>query len=146
MALAAVFFFFVYQDTGKADRLETQADQLVRTLPPNQRVLASIKPFANSRILIQHMIDRACIGHCFSYGNYEPPSNVFRVRANPGNPYVISDYDTAVSTESGDYEVQPEDLPIYQVYECSAEGTQLCIEPLQAGQMNDHDGIHPDDE
>ncbi len=143
LALAAVFFFFVYQDTAKAGRMETQAEQLVRTLPANQRVLATIKPFPGSRILIQHMIDRACVGHCFSYGNYEPASGVFRVRATPGNPYALSDYDAAVSTETGEYEVQPEDLPIYQVYECSPDGARLCIEPLQTGQVNDRDGVHP---
>ena len=44
--------------------------------------------------MIQHMIDRACIGYCFSYGNYEPSSGVFRVRAAPGNPYMLSDYDS----------------------------------------------------
>jgi hypothetical protein len=142
LLIATVFFFFVYQDTAKADRMETQVEHLVRTLPANQRVLASIRPFPGSRILIQHMIDRACIGHCFSYGNYEPASGVFRVRATPGNPYALSDYDTAVSTEAGEYLVQPEDLPIYQVYECGPDGTQLCIEALQAGQANDRDGVH----
>lgn len=145
LAIAAVFFFFVYQDTGKADRMETQAEGLIGTLPPNQRVLASIKTFSGSRILIQHMIDRACIGHCFSYGNYEPGSNVFRVRATPGNPYVLSDYGDDVATEDGDYEVQPDDLPVYQIYECSPDGTKLCIESLEAGQENDRDGVRHDD-
>jgi hypothetical protein len=146
LAIAAVFFSFVYSDTAKADRMETQAEMLVRILTPAQRVVASIMPFPGSRILIQHMIDRACIGYCFSYGNYEPSSNVFRVRATDGNPYVLNNYDTATSTESGDYEVQPGDVPLYQVYECSSDGLQLCIEPLQAGQLNNRDGKYSEDE
>jgi hypothetical protein len=146
LAVAAVFFSFVYQDTARANRLEDQADYLVRTLPPGQRVLATIKPFAGSRILIQHMIDRACIGHCFSFGNYEPASNVFRVRATAGNPYALSDYDTSVSTEDGEYEVQPEDLPISEVYECGPGGAQLCIESLQPGEVNGRDVSLPGDE
>jgi hypothetical protein len=145
LAIAALFFIFVYQDTAKADLMESQVDKLVRNLPPNQRVLGSIKTFPDSRIQIQHMLDRACIGHCFSYGNYEPSSGVFRVRALPGNPYALSDYEDAVATESGNYEVQPEDLPVYQIYECRSDGALLCLEPLLAGQENDHDGVHPDD-
>jgi len=31
---------------------------------------------------IAHSVDRACIGHCFSYSNYEPSSGQFRVRAS----------------------------------------------------------------
>ncbi len=88
-AIAAVFFGFLYQDTAKIDRMEAQVERLVRTLPPNQRVLGTIKPFPGSRILIQHMLDQACIGHCFSYGNYEPACAQFRVRTVPNNPYAM---------------------------------------------------------
>jgi hypothetical protein len=48
--------------------------------------------------------------------------------------------------EDGSYEMQPEDLPAYQVYQCSADQKQLCIRPLEAGEMNDDLGIHPDGE
>jgi hypothetical protein len=142
-AIAAVFFTFVYQDTKIANNMELQAEQLERTVPRNSRILATIKPLEGSRILIQHIADRACIGYCFSYGNYEPSSE-FRVRAMPGNPYVMSDYDLVVDMEDGTYEVQPEDLPAYQLYQCSDDGTKLCIRPLAAGEENDRLGVHPD--
>ena len=142
-AIAAVFFAFVYQDTAIANRMETQAEKLVRTLPKNSRVMATIDPPDDSRILIQHMIDRACVGYCFSYGNYEPSTGVFRVRATPGNPYVLDNYERAVDMEDGDYSVQPRDLPVYQVYQCDASGTRLCIAPLAAGDDNDQLGVHP---
>jgi hypothetical protein len=143
-AIAAVFFSFVYQDTAVFNRMEQQAEQLVRTLPPNQRVLATILAPSGSRILFQHMIDRACIGHCFSYGNYEPASSDFRVRALPGNPYAMSlSHDTA-SMAHGSYVVKPEDLPAYQVYQCDLSGTILCVSPLEAGEENDTLGVHPD--
>ncbi len=145
LAIAAVFFGFLYQDTAVINKMEAQAEQLVRTLPPNQRVLATILPLPGSRIPIQHIIDRACIGYCFSYGNYEPGSGMFRVRALPGNPYVLDDYGLAVEMEEGDYTIQPEDLPAYQVYQCSASGTDLCIRPLEEGEDNDRLGIHPDE-
>lgn len=142
-AIATVFFAFLYQDTARLNRLETQAERLVRTLPPNQRILATIKPPPGSRVLIQHMIDRACIGQCFSYGNYEPTCGMFRVRALPGNPYCMTDYDSAADMEEGAYEMSAEDLPAYQVYQCSVTGSDLCIRPLKEGEVNDRLGIHP---
>jgi len=125
------------------NRMEGQVEQLVSTLPPNRRVMATIFPFPGSRILVQHIVDRACIARCFSYGNYEPGAAVFRVRATPGNPYVLSDYDLAVDMEHGGYVVQPGDLPVYQIYQCSASGTDLCITSLEAGEENDRLGEHP---
>jgi hypothetical protein len=146
-AIAALFFTFLYQDTSTVNRMEAQVEQLVRTVPPDSRVLATLKPpFPESRILVQHIADRACIAHCFSYGNYEPASAQFRVRTTPGNRYAMFSFDDAVNMEDGSYEVQPEDLPAYQVYQCSADQKQLCIRPLVAGEMNDELGIHPEDE
>src|SRR5271170_1174955 len=146
-AIAVIFFTFLYQDTGTINHLEAQVEQLVRTVPRSSRVLATLKPpFPDSRVLVQHIADRACIGHCFSYGNYEPASAQFRVRANPGNLYAMQSYDAAVNMEDGSYEVQPQDLPAYQVYQCSPDGKKLCIRPLAAGEMNDDLGVHPDEE
>lgn len=142
LAIAALFVSFLYQDTTTVDRIEAQAEKLVRTLPRNQRVLASIFELDDSRILIQHTIDLACIGHCFSYGNYEPGSAVFRVRATEGNPYVLPDYETATGTEEGTYVVQPQDLPIYQVYQCTDTGLDLCVRLLTAGEENNRLGVY----
>ncbi len=146
-AIAALFFAFLYQDIGTINRMEAQVVQLVSNVPPNSRVLATLKPpFPESRILVQHIADRACIGHCFSYGNYEPASAQFRVRATPRNRYAMFSFDDAVNMEDGSYEIQPADLPAYQVYQCSADQKKLCIRPLSAGEMNDDLGIHPDEE
>jgi hypothetical protein len=142
-AVAAVFFSFTYQDTAILDRMEAQVERLVRTLPPGQRVLGTIKPTTGSRVLIQHVLDRACIGHCFSYGNYEPTTGMFRVRALPGNHFNMSDDDSTAQMEDGTYEVQAQDLPAFQVYQCSLAGTELCIRPLEEGDDNDSAGIHP---
>ena len=70
-------------------------------------MLGSIQPFPGSRILIQHMLDRACIGYCFSYGNYEAASQQFYVRANEGNPYLMTYFGDTSDMEDGAYEVQP---------------------------------------
>jgi hypothetical protein len=142
--IAVLFFTLLYQDTALINRMEAQVERLVKTLPPNQRILATILKPEESRILAQHIVDRACIGHCFAYGNYEPGSQVFRIRARPGNKYAMSDFEDVASMEAGDYQVQPEDLPAYQIYQCSEDWTKLCIRPLAAGELNDRLGVHPD--
>jgi hypothetical protein len=141
--LAAVFFLFLYVDTGKIDRMEAQAERLERVIPPGQRILATIWPFVDSRLEINHIVDRACIGQCFSYGNYEPSSQQFRVRANPGNPYVLAAAESADASEAGQYVVQPQDLPVFQIYQCDLTMTELCMRELVAGEMNGRIGIHP---
>jgi hypothetical protein len=143
-AMAAVFFALVYQDTGTINRMENEVARLVRTLPKDQRVMGTILAPSDWRVSVQHILDRACVGYCFSYGNYEPGCKMFRVRANPGNPYVLSDYSLAVEMEDGYYEVQAADLPVYQVYQCGDKGANLCIHALEAGEENDDWGVHPD--
>jgi hypothetical protein len=145
-AIAAVFFSFLYQDTAVINRMESSVDRLVRTIPPNQRVMATIGTFPGSRVLIQHIADRACIGQCFSYGNYEPATQQFRIRASLGNPYVLAnDRDTA-AMEDGYYSVRAQDVPAWQVYQCSLAGTDLCIRPLGPGEDNDETGVHSPDQ
>ncbi len=140
-AIASVFFVYVYQDTGVINRIEAQAELLVRTIPRDSRVMATIFGLPDSRVMIQHMIDRACIYYCFDYGNYEPGANLFRVRGDEGGYYNMGDYGDAVDMEEGHYIVQPEDLPAYQVYQCTTSGTVLCITPLRAGEENDAMGV-----
>jgi hypothetical protein len=144
--IAAVFFTFLYRDTAVINRMEAQVAGLIKTLPPNQRVLATILKPDESRVLMQHIVDRECIGHCFSFGNYEPASTLFRVQALPGNKYAMTDFEDVASMEAGDYQVQSEDLPAYQIYQCSEDWTRLCIRLLAAGELNDRLGVHPENE
>jgi hypothetical protein len=146
LVIAGIFFSFLYRDTATINSIESQVERAVHTLPPGQRVLGTLLYLPGWRVSIQHVIDRACIAHCFSYGNYEPGSEVFRVRAAPGNAYVMSDYEDAVSMEEGDYVLRPEELPAYQVFQCSPTGTQICIRSLQAGEENNRLGAYSDDE
>jgi hypothetical protein len=144
-AIAAVFFIFLYQDTASLNRMEAQVDRLVQTLPPGQRVLETISAEPSWRACIAaHMLDRACIGHCFAYGNYEPSSNQFRVRAAPGNRIVMTSYEDTESMETGTYTVKPTDLPAYQVYQCSLSVSDLYIRRLGAGETNNRLGMHPE--
>jgi len=142
---AVVFFAFLYQDTGWVNRLEANAEKLVADLPPGTRVLVTIRAPAESRItFISHAVERACIGRCFSYSNYEPSSGEFRVRVQKGSPVVTSSTDDAEDMASGEYEVDDTDLPIKQIYQCDEKDlTRLCIRDLEAGETNGRIGYKP---
>jgi hypothetical protein len=135
--IAVIFFFFLYNDTAMLNRVEEQMDRLVSSIPPGQRVIASIVTSPCSNVTTaEHIIDRACIAHCFSYENYEPSCQQFRVRANYGNPFVMTDWRLIDEVQSGKYIVQPRDLPLFEIYECGSNVTELCVRELAAGDKN----------
>jgi hypothetical protein len=134
-AVAALFFSLLYRDTGIVNNMEEQSEKLVATLPYGQRVLFTVAD-GGLRLNIAHFVDRACIDHCFSYGNYEPSTGQFRVRALPDNGKVMSRVADVWQMELGNYNVRPEDLPAYEIYQCGERGRQLCLRSLQAGEKN----------
>jgi hypothetical protein len=142
---ALVFFLFLYQDTRKLDHMERTAREAVQTLAPGTRIVAVANPPQDWRIqFIYHSIDRACIGHCFSFANYEPSSLQFRVRALPGNSVVTASVDQSDDMSSGDYFVKKEDLPLTSIYQCDvSDFTQLCAMPLRAGQKTEDPESEP---
>src|SRR5216684_41112 len=144
-ACAIIFFGFLYRDTGWLNRLEANAEKLVSDLPPGTRVMATVWAPPGSRItFIGHAIERACIGHCFNYANYEPASGEFRVRVKKGSPVATSSTDDAEDMASGEYEVGDDDLPMKQIYQCDSNDlTKLCIRDLEAGEVNGRIGYKP---
>jgi hypothetical protein len=140
-----VFFTFLYQDTGKLDHMENTAREAVQALAPGTRIVAVANPPIAWRIqFIYHSIDRACIGHCFSFANYEPSSGQFRLRALTGNYFVSASADQAANMSSGDYLVQPGDLPLISIFQCDLDDfTQLCALPLRAGQRTEDPEAEP---
>ncbi len=132
---AVVFFSLLYRDTGIINDMEEQSDRLVASLPFGRRVLFTV-PDHGSRLKIGHFVDRACIEHCFSYGNYEPSSGQFRIRAMPGNGTVMTQVPDVWNMENGVYEVHSNDLPANEIYQCGEKGRQVCLRPLVAGEKN----------
>jgi hypothetical protein len=140
-----VFFSFFSTKTQPGPILiEMRVEQLVSQLPFGTRVMATILlPAGTQPHSVVNVVDRACIERCFSFGNYEPPSAQFRVRALSGNGIVTTNYQDAADMEGGRYVVKPQDLPAYQVYRCGSLVTDLCLRKLEAGETNDRLGIHP---
>lgn len=144
-ACAAVFFTWTFQDTRVLNRMERQAEKLVSTLPYGTRVVETIWNPADSRVyFILHIVDRACIGRCFSFANYEPSSGSFRIRVRPGSPVVTDDQGASDEMERGVYVVKPSDLPMMQIYQCDMKDlTKLCMRALVAGEKNNRTGFTP---
>jgi hypothetical protein len=132
---AAVFFTLQYRDTAVLNRMEQQIDNLVSDLPYGTRVAYTIDFGNDSRINFRHMVDRACIGKCFAYSNYEPGTGQFRLRVSPQGSPIISN--SGLDMEHGDYLVRPADVPMAQIYQPDdADLTRLAIRDLTPGEKN----------
>jgi len=145
--IAIVFFTFLYHDTATLNRMEAQIEGLIESsVPAGGRVTATIWAPSDSRLpYIVHMVDRACVGKCFSFQNYEPPSRQFRVRVAEGGSLLnTDDPHTSQQMEEGEYVVRPGDLPMAQIYQCDEHDlARLCVRQLAAGEANGRIGYHP---
>ncbi len=125
-ALTAVFFAFSYVDERAASGIENAMVSALQPLPPGQRVVSGVVG-ASSRVdLLGHAVDRACIGRCFSYGNYEPATRQFRIRVQPGSPVVVQSYADSYAIQTGSYTIKETDLPIYAL--CPRPGAPVSFE------------------
>ncbi|MCU1238103.1 MAG: hypothetical protein JWP63_6070 [Candidatus Solibacter sp.] len=131
LGIAVVFFGFLYRDEKVLNLLEDRMDGVIAGLPPGQRVVSGIDDPELHVFAVTHMIDRACLGRCFSYANYEPSTAQFRVRAVEANPYVMANYKESWKMQNGVYVVQDRDLPLLQLT-LDGEG-KMALRPLKAG-------------
>jgi hypothetical protein len=129
--LAVVFFGFLFRDERILNTLEDRMDQIVSQLPPGQRVISAVDDPDLHVFAVTHMIDRACVQHCYSYANYEPSTAQFRIRAVAPNPYVTASYNDSWHIQNGSYVVKDSDLPLLQVI--LDENGRMCIRTLKAG-------------
>jgi hypothetical protein len=129
--VALLFFGFLYRDEGALNAFEDRMTRLVSQLPPGQRVVSAINDPTLRISALTHMIDRACLGRCYSYANYEPSTAQFRIRAVAENPIVVSTYADSSNLQDGSYVVKQRDVPLYQV-DLDQAG-QMAIRVLTAG-------------
>jgi hypothetical protein len=135
---AAVFFAFLYQDTGVINRLESHVETITKNLPYGTSVIPLLAGPTDSRIsssaVLGHVVDRACIGHCFTYSNYEPSTGLFRVRVRRGSPVVTSEVNDSQEMEHGTYIVKGTDPPLKAIYQCvPGDFTAVCVRDLAVG-------------
>ncbi|MDY7230561.1 hypothetical protein [Hyalangium rubrum] len=133
-AVAVLFFGLLLREHRALYRMEKDMGQVLEQLPPGQRVVW-VAPLRDERVpALLHLIDRACIGRCYSYANYEPPTRVFRVRATGPNPWVMHRYEDVVAALQGEYVVQAQDAPVWALRACSG-GRLVLGGPLREGEL-----------
>lgn len=132
---AVMFFSFVFRDARKLNRMEDHLDAALAQVPASSRVIGLLRVPERQISPGVHALDRACIGHCFSYASYEPSTEQFRVRATAGNPIVMADYADVFAVELGQYRVHARDLPVFLVYLCGPENQQVCSRELHEGEV-----------
>jgi hypothetical protein len=130
IGIAAIFFGFLFRDERILNRLEDRIDQVISQLPQGQRVISGIDDFDLHVFAVTHMVDRACIGRCYSYANYEPSTMAFRVRTVARNPYVTASYRDSYDMQVGTYVVRPSDLPLVQI---RSDDGKIVVRELTAG-------------
>jgi len=131
IGIAALFFGFLFRDERILNRLEDRIDDVISQLPRGQRVISAVDDFDLHVFAVTHMIDRACVGRCYSYANYEPSTAQFRIRAVARNPYVAAGYNDSYKMQVGTYVVQPGDLPLLQLIR--DDDGKLLVRDLKAG-------------
>lgn len=142
---AAIYFSMLFRDTGFLDRMEKNAEAITGQLPYGARVASTVFSPPDYRPQYEHLVDRACIGRCFLYSNYEPSTLKFRVRVRKeGSRIVASVVDESEDLQFGNYDVEENDLPMKQIYQCDhSDLTKLCVRDLEAGERNGRLGYHP---
>jgi predicted membrane protein len=131
-ALALSFFSLLYLDHRALNAVEDRFEAALAQVPVGARVISALC-LSRSRIdALEHMVDRACLGRCYSYGNYEPQSWAFRVQTRGPNRFAVADVDTMIRMRAGEYVVQAWEAPIYEIYACQ-EGREVCVRRLEAG-------------
>ena len=129
---ALAYFAVLWAQSGVMNHIEEGITSAARQAPAGSRVVL-LMPYGDNTTTIMHMIDRACVEHCFSYANYEPSTRQFRVRGAAGNGIAAPDPATSFALQVGQYVVQPRDAPLYEVYVCDRAADRFCVRELRAG-------------
>jgi hypothetical protein len=133
--LALIYFAFLYADTASLNKMEQRMETLTAGLSTNDRVVSSFR-YSDSKVgLLDHTVDRVCLGRCLSYGNYEPVSAAFRVRVKGPNTMAVASIADYAGLRDGGYTVKPNDLPLYQITTCDGNARDLCLKRLRAGDV-----------
>lgn len=107
LVTAVVFFTCLAVDWSVLCGVQRRLNAAVRDVGTGVRVVAPMildtggSARNRSSLLMAHAIDGACLGHCLSYGNYEPAARVFTVRCEGSNPWVLCDMKRTEELQEG---------------------------------------------
>ena len=130
--IALLFFGFLYRDERILNAFEDRLEQTVAQLPAGERVVNTVDDPDLHVNALTHMIDRVCLGRCYSFANYEASTGNFRIRAEAGNAFVAATYQDSWALQTGTYVVKPGDVPLHLIV--LDESGQMAVRSLNAGQ------------
>lgn len=132
--MAVAFFGFLASDYRHLNAAQDEFLRAAAQIPPGGRALAAAtgKPIPMNPL--NHMLSKACIGRCFSYGDYRASSRQFRLRAQLHSALVLDDSLDVDRYQAGQFVVRPRDLPLYGVFLRSGAPFRLSVRPLEAGE------------
>jgi hypothetical protein len=134
VAVACMFFVFLYHDERALNGYEDRLEAAVSRLQPGHRVVSLVSdPGLRTVSATNHMIDRVCLGRCYSFANYEPSTRQFRIRVIADNSFVVRKPADSWALQIGTYVVKPADLPIHAI-DLDASG-KLVVRDLKAGTL-----------
>jgi hypothetical protein len=137
--LVAAFFSLSYVDERALNGIEAKVAQATATLPRGARVISTLR---DPRLYVQaleHVVDRPCIGHCYNFANYEPSTGQFRVRAEPGNTFVLANYDDIGDLQHDLFVFDRPGINLYRLFPCA--GTNICAAMVKLGEHIEHQQI-----
>ena len=132
--VAVAFFLFLYLDSMALNRAETEITRVVSEAPEGSRVIASIIDDGARVNGLGHVADRACIGHCYSYANYEPATAQFRIRATTEGGAASPSMQTVQEIERGQHIVTPAEAPLFAVCASDTEPGNIKLRQIGAGE------------
>ena len=132
LLLGASYFYQLYREDGLLAQFQDQVTAVTASFSGRPKAVTGLC-IPDRRINYgSHLVDRACVGNCYSYGNYEPSSGHFRLRAHPSNGFVVAEISRAYAFEFGGAEVTAQDLPLLRI-----EGTlggEITVRELREGE------------
>lgn len=135
LAMALLFFSFVYVDSRALNGIESEMKALLEDAPRGALFISSIEETSARVDPLAHMLDRACTGRCYSYANYEPSTLQFRIRADQRSRVVLSSYRDCAAVIEGTYIVKERDGTLRQIHTCGTDGARLCLSLLKPGEV-----------
>ncbi len=127
--IAILYFVLLYRDQRALNSVEEHVEYLIAKLPPGRTLVAKLNYPPPNGSDVSTILDRACIGRCISFANYEPATGQFRVRAIPGNSIVA--WSETESASHQYFSSQP-DAVLYEISQCGQSLRDLCLDALVA--------------
>jgi len=133
VAVALVYFGFLFHDERALNRFEDRMSSALAELPAGQRVVSPIVDPGLRVNALAHTVDRACLGRCYSFANYEPSTAQFRIRAVSENPFVVKNYGDSWDLQNGRHVVREDELPMFKI--AMDPSGQMSLESLKVGSL-----------